>query len=62
MFKDLQDKIETGVLADMGISPKRKTQNKASQQTHRDKQKKRKPIVEELITKIKALLKQLDEV
>lgn len=44
------------------MTDKRKTQNKESQQTFRDKQKKRKPIVDEILTKLKDLLKQLDEV
>lgn len=44
------------------MTDKRKIQNKQSQQTYRDKNKKRKPVVEELIVRIKELLKQLDEV
>ena len=43
------------------MTDKRKTQNKASQQTHRDKQKKRKPIVEELRAKLRKLLDELDK-
>ena len=51
------------------MTDKRKTQLKESQQTYRDKQKKRKPLIEDLKKTTEALankaldiIKQLDEV